>query len=153
MILGETSHLGPEVGTSRPGLAGQMRFFCEAEGELGVSPGKEGEARRGRGGRGGGGKVAAEGEGAGEAGREGGREGAAARAAWGWIPPALPRSLAPSPAPSHPGPPHPAPLAQGLLEPGCARCRFKTDSAGAVRSLRNRPRIASRSRSRGRPGC
>lgn len=36
---------GPKVGSSRPGLAGQMRFFCAAEGDVGVSPGKEGEAR------------------------------------------------------------------------------------------------------------
>lgn len=142
---------------SRAGLAGQTRFFCAAKGELGVSPGKEGEARRGHGGRGrgGGGKVPAEEEGAGEAGREGSREGAAARAARGWIPPALPRSLArslapASPAPSHPGPPHPPPLAQGLLEPGGARCRFKTHSAGAVPSLRNRPQIGSRGRAGGR---
>lgn len=92
----------------------------------------------------------AEEEGAGEAGREGSREGAAARAARGWIPPALPRSLAPaSPAPSHPGPPHPPPLAQGLLEPGGARYRFKTHSAGAVPSLRNRPQIGSRGRAGG----
>lgn len=47
--MSETSHLGLEVGTSRAGLAGQMRFFCAAAGELSVSPGKEGEARRGRG--------------------------------------------------------------------------------------------------------
>lgn len=45
LVLSETSHLGIEVGTSRAGLAGQARFFCAARGELGVSPGKEGEAR------------------------------------------------------------------------------------------------------------
>lgn len=118
LILSETSHLGLEVGTSRAGLAGQTRFFCAAEGELGVSPGKEGEARRGRvGGKGGG--VAAgrclrrRRARARQEGREGSREGAAARAARGWIPPALPRSLSrslarsllPSPLPPRPTPP------------------------------------------------
>lgn len=122
-----------------------MRFFCAAEVlEVGVSTGKEGAARRGRGGGGGGG-----GEAAGRwlqrgraPAREGGRLGA------GFRPRSLALWLPPSPAPSHPGPPHPPPLAQGLLEPGGARCRFKTVSAGAVRSLRNRPRIGSRSRGR-----
>lgn len=103
---------------------------------------RRGEAAGGVGGgrgRGGGGKVAAEGR---ARAKEGGRLGA------GFRPRSLARWLTPSPAPSHPGPPHPPPLAQGLLEPGGARCRFKTASAGAVRSLRNRPRIGSQSRGR-----
>lgn len=55
--------------------------------------------------------MAAEGEGAGEAEREGEREGGgegAARAARGWIPPALARSRPPSFSPS-PLPPRPTP--------------------------------------------